>query len=69
MAEERLCLDCKRPLRAWPYEDQYCSACRSLHGVEEGYGVVRSGRFPIKGRDRVAERLREGFKMMDEDSQ
>jgi len=63
--EERLCSECKKPLPDPPYKCAYCPVCRFLYGVERRSDLV-SDHFP-RGRDRLNERLREGFHMMDDD--
>ena len=74
--EERLCSQCGKPLPSPAYRYGYCPVCRSLMGIDErsdlaekhriGKNVVVKG-FPPKGRDRLAERLRDGFEMIDDD--
>jgi len=50
-----------------PYEYQYCPVCRSLYGIEERSDLAGNKGFPLKGRDRFTERLRDGFGMIDDD--
>jgi hypothetical protein len=47
-----------------PYKYSYCPVCRAFYGIEERDG---SKAFPRKGRDRLTERLRDGFEMIDDD--
>jgi len=66
--EERLCPGCNKPLPNPPYGHKYCPVCRSLYGIEERFDLSGKDKgFPLNGRDRIAERLRTGFEMMDED--
>lgn len=62
LTDEPRCKDCGGVLDNPRYG--YCGACRHQYGVEErdsGSG------FPVKGRDRVSERLRDGFALLDDD--
>jgi predicted amidophosphoribosyltransferase len=65
--EERLCSQCGKPLPDVPYRYQFCPVCRSLYGIEGRSDLTRKNRFATKGRDRVAERLRDGFEMIRDD--
>jgi hypothetical protein len=63
--EERLCPECGKPLPGSPYAHQYCPVCRSLYSTE--MRSLDTHPFPPKGRDRIAERLRDGFEAMRDD--
>lgn len=63
--EERLCRECGKPLPGLPYAHQYCPVCRSLYATEKR--SLDAHPFPPKGRDRTAERLRDGFQAMRDD--
>ncbi len=65
--EERLCPECKKPLPDPPYDHQYCPVYRSLYAIEQRSDLARNKGFPPKGRDRISERLRDGFKMIEDD--
>ena len=65
--DERLCSQCGKPLPDTPYEYPYCPVCRSLYGIEERSDLAGNKGFPLKGRDRFTERLRDGFGMIDDD--
>lgn len=63
--EERLCRECGKPLPGPPYAHQYCPVCRSLYATE--MRSLDAHPFPPKGRDGIAERLRDGFEAMTDD--
>jgi hypothetical protein len=63
--EERLCLECKKPLLDTRYK--YCPVCRSLYGIEQRSDLARNKSVPPKGRDRFSERLRAEFEMIRDD--
>ena len=65
--DERLCSQCGKPLPAMPYSYEYCPVCRSLYGIEERSDLAGHKGFPPKGRDRISERLRDGFEMTNDD--
>ena len=66
--EERLCSQCGKALPDAPYKCQYCPVCRTLYGIEERSDLAGDKSFPLKGRDRFSERLRDGFEMIDDDN-
>jgi hypothetical protein len=43
------------------WKEGYCGTCRFLYGVEMKFEDTG---FPIKGRDTITERLREGFELL-----
>ena len=54
--------------RMYPY--RYCPNCREQYGRYLRNGIVGPKEdfgFPLKGRDRVAEKLRDGFAMLRDD--
>ena len=67
IVEERLCSGCGKPLPDMPYRYKFCPVCRSLYGIQERSSLARKNRFSTKGRDRVAERLRDAFEMIRDD--
>ncbi len=59
------CLDCGQPFEPDSKSYKYCKSCREAYGREM---QRESESFPPpKGRDRVTERLRDGFQMLDDD--
>jgi hypothetical protein len=45
----------------------YRKICRALYPIEKRSDLSTDWSFPPKGRDRMTERLRDGFQMMDDD--
>lgn len=67
--EEQVCAECGKPLPDPPYEYKYCPVCRTLYGIAKRTDPAEDHPFPPKGRDRISERLREGFEIMDDEDQ
>ena len=59
------CSECGGLVDDWRY--MHCSACRALYPTEKRSDLSTNPNFPPKGRDRVTERLRDGFEMIDDD--
>jgi hypothetical protein len=62
---EKICRECGKPFLPTSYSYDYCPVCRSLFGIERR--SADDSPFPPKGRDLVAERLRDGFAMLNDD--
>ena len=63
--EEKVCIDCGRALT--DSQTKFCSVCAPYYATRKSDLSGKNKGFPPKGRDRVSERLRDGFRMIDDD--